>query len=70
MTFTIEPMVNSGGWEVEVDPHDKWTVRTADRSLSAQFEHTLLVTRGGCEVLSARDRALRSSENAATLFVA
>jgi methionyl aminopeptidase len=70
MTFTIEPMVNAGGWEVEVDPNDKWTVRTADRSLSAQFEHTLLVTRGGCEVLTARDRALRSSENAATLFVA
>jgi methionyl aminopeptidase len=70
MTFTIEPMVNAGSWEVEVDPNDKWTVRTADRSLSAQFEHTLLVTRGGCEVLTARDRALRSSENAATLFVA
>src|SRR5580700_821004 len=70
MTFTIEPMVNAGGWEVEVDPADKWTVRTADGSLSAQFEHTLLVTRGGCEVLTARDRALRSSENAATLFVA
>jgi methionyl aminopeptidase len=70
MTFTIEPMVNAGGWEVEVDPADKWTVRTTDGSLSAQFEHTLLVTRGGCEVLTARDRALRSSENAATLFVA
>lgn len=70
MTFTIEPMVNSGGWEVEVDPTDKWTVRTADGGLSAQFEHTLLVTRAGCEVLTARTRALRSSENAATLFVA
>ncbi len=41
MTFTIEPMVNLGGWEVEVDPSDKWTVRTADGSLSAQFEHTV-----------------------------
>jgi methionyl aminopeptidase len=70
MTFTIEPMVNAGGWEVEVDPNDKWTVRTADGSLSAQFEHTLLVTRNGYEVLTARDRALRSSENAASLFVA
>ena len=70
MTFTIEPMVNLGGWEVEVDPTDKWTVRTADGSLSAQFEHTLLVTRGGCVVLTARSRTLRSSENAATLFVA
>jgi methionyl aminopeptidase len=70
MTFTIEPMVNSGGWEVEVDSADKWTVRTLDRSLSAQFEHTLLVTRNGCEILTARPRALRSSENVATLFVA
>jgi len=70
MTFTIEPMVNYGGWEVEVDPRDKWTVRTADGSLSAQFEHTVLVTRNGCEVLTARGRALRNSENVAALFVA
>lgn len=70
MTFTIEPMVNSGGWEVEVDPVDKWTVRTIDGSLSAQFEHTLLVTREGCEILTARPRALGHSENVATLFVA
>jgi methionyl aminopeptidase len=70
MTFTIEPMVNLGGWEVTVDPSDKWTVRTADGSLSAQFEHTVLVKRDGCEVLTARPRALRNSENVATLFVA
>jgi len=70
MTFTIEPMVNLGGWEVEVDPKDKWTVRTADGSLSAQFEHTVLVTRDGVEVLTARNRALRNSENVASLFVA
>lgn len=70
MTFTIEPMVNLGGWEVEIDPHDQWTVRTADGTLSAQFEHTLLVTRDGCEILTARGRALRNSENIATLFVA
>ena len=70
MTFTIEPMVNVGGWEIEVDPEDKWTVRTADGSLSAQFEHTVLVTRDGCEVLTARSRALRNSENIAALFVA
>ena len=69
-TFTIEPMVNVGGWEVKVDPDDKWTVRTVDGSLSAQFEHTVLVTRGGCEVLTARSRPLRNSENVATLFVA
>ncbi len=70
MTFTIEPMVNLGGWEVAVDPDDKWTVRTVDGSLSAQFEHTVLVTRDGCELLTARSRALRSSENVAALFVA
>jgi methionyl aminopeptidase len=70
MTFTIEPMVNTGGWEVEVDPRDKWTVRTADGSLSAQFEHTVLVTREGVEVLTQRSRALRNSENVAALFVA
>jgi len=70
MTFTIEPMVNLGGWEIEVDPTDKWTVRTADGSLSAQFEHTVLVTREGVEILTARSRALRGSENVAALFVA
>jgi methionyl aminopeptidase len=70
MTFTIEPMVNLGGWEVEVDPADKWTVRTADGSLSAQFEHTVLVTRDGVEVLTARSRPLRASENVTALFVA
>jgi len=70
MTFTIEPMVNVGGWEVDVDPNDKWTVRTADGGLSAQFEHTVLVTREGCEILTARAKALRSSENVAALFVA
>ncbi len=70
MTFTIEPMVNLGSWEVEVDPADKWTVRTADGTLSAQFEHTVLVTRTGVEVLTARSRPLRSSENVSALFVA
>jgi methionyl aminopeptidase len=70
MTLTVEPMVNLGGWEVKVDPDDKWTVRTADGSLSAQFEHTLLVTREGHEVLTMRDRTLSSSENIAALFVA
>jgi methionyl aminopeptidase len=43
MTLTIEPMVNCGGWEVLTDSRDKWTVRTKDGSLSAQFEHTILV---------------------------
>jgi methionyl aminopeptidase len=69
MTFTIEPMVNLGRWEVKVDPVDNWTVRTIDGALSAQFEHTVLVTRTGCEVLTKRPRVLRASENVATLFV-
>ncbi len=68
MIFTIEPMVNAGGWEVNVDPVDKWTVRTADGSISAQFEHTCLVTRNGVEVLTKRDKPLRLSENVATVF--
>lgn len=52
MTFTIEPMVNLGRAEVRV-LEDRWTVVTADGSLSAQFEHTVLVTEHGCEVLTA-----------------
>jgi methionyl aminopeptidase len=61
MCFTIEPMINVGGHEVEVLA-DKWTVLTIDRSLSAQFEHTLVVTRAGCEVLTRRTRKLANSE--------
>jgi methionyl aminopeptidase len=69
MTFTIEPMVNVGGYEVDVDPKDKWTVRTKDRSLSAQFEHTVLVTKTGVEILTQRPKPLRGSENASAIFV-
>jgi len=47
MTLTIEPMVNTGGYQVITDPVDKWTVRTKDGSLSAQFEHTILITESG-----------------------
>ncbi len=61
MCFTIEPMVNIGGYEVEI-LEDKWTVVTTDRSLSAQFEHTLVVTKNGCEVLTRRSRKLAASE--------
>lgn len=53
MCFTIEPMVNSGKRQVKLRP-DGWTVVTKDRSLSAQFEHTLLVTPDGCDVLTLR----------------
>ncbi|HYQ05211.1 MAG TPA: type I methionyl aminopeptidase [Polyangiaceae bacterium] len=61
MTFTIEPMVNIGGWEVDV-LDDDWTAVTADGSLSAQFEHTVLVTETGVEVLTERNRPLVHSE--------
>ncbi|MDE2070617.1 MAG: type I methionyl aminopeptidase [Gammaproteobacteria bacterium] len=53
MTFTIEPMVNAGKRHVRLLP-DGWTVVTKDHSLSAQWEHTLLVTASGHEVLTAR----------------
>jgi len=53
MTFTIEPMLNAGGPAVRVLP-DGWTVVTRDHSLSAQWEHTVLVTETGCEVLTLR----------------
>jgi methionyl aminopeptidase len=51
MAITIEPMINLGGSAVrQLD--DGWTIVTADGSLSAQFEHTVLVTREGCEILT------------------
>lgn len=54
MCFTIEPMVNAGKQQVKLKP-DGWTVVTKDRSLSAQFEHTILVKDDGFEVLTLRD---------------
>ena len=53
MCFTIEPMINVGSPDVRLMP-DKWTVITKDRSLSAQWEHTILVTETGHEVLTLR----------------
>ncbi len=52
MTFTIEPMINAGTAKTSLSKVDGWTVRTADGSLSAQWEHTVVVTDGGCEVLT------------------
>ena len=52
MTFTIEPMINEGKPRVKVDETDGWTARTVDKKLSAQFEHTILVTETGYEVLT------------------
>lgn len=51
MFFTIEPMINAGGWQMKVLA-DGWTAVTRDRSLSAQFEHTLAVTDDGFEIFT------------------
>ena len=67
MCFTIEPMVNLGGHEIEV-LDDEWTAVTRDGSLSAQFEHTLVVTKKGCEVLTKRSEALVNSERFPNMF--
>lgn len=52
MVFTIEPMINQGKARVKVDKTDKWTATTIDNKLSAQFEHTILITEEGHEVLT------------------
>lgn len=52
MTFTIEPMINEGRPGTRIDKADGWTARTVDNRLSAQFEHTVLVTPTGVEVLT------------------
>lgn len=52
MVFTIEPMINAGGFEIRI-LEDGWTAVTADGSLSAQWEHTVRVTADGVEVLTA-----------------
>jgi methionyl aminopeptidase len=62
MVFTIEPMLNLGDYGVKV-LDDDWTAVTIDGALSAQFEHTLLVTKTGVEVLTARDDVLVNSED-------
>ena len=62
MTFTIEPMINAGKRHIRVLP-DKWTVVTKDRSLSAQWEHTILVTADGHEILTLRDEESIDGKN-------
>lgn len=52
MVFTVEPMINAGGYEVFVDSEDDWTVVTEDYSDSAQWEHTYLLTEEGVETLT------------------
>jgi methionyl aminopeptidase len=58
MTFTIEPMINGGRAETTLSRLDGWTVRTIDGKLSAQWEHTILVTEDGAERLTASPRGL------------
>jgi methionyl aminopeptidase len=51
MTFAIEPMINEGDCRIKCDK-DQWTIRTQDGKLSAHFEHTVAVTKDGCEILT------------------
>jgi methionyl aminopeptidase len=51
MVITIEPMVNSGEWNMKLDDN-KWTARTVDGSLSAQYEHTIAITADGPVILT------------------
>ncbi|EKO3671841.1 type I methionyl aminopeptidase [Vibrio metschnikovii] len=55
MIFTIEPMINAGKFGCRLDDEDNWTVYTADSKNSAQWEHTILVTADGCEILTLRE---------------
>lgn len=52
MTFTIEPMINAGVRDAVIDASNSWVARTKDRRASAQWEHTLLITEDGCEILT------------------
>lgn len=51
LVIAVEPMINAGGWKVTQDD-DGWTMRTADGSRSAHFEHTVVVTKNGCEIVT------------------
>jgi methionyl aminopeptidase len=53
MFFTVEPMINAGHFETILSRHDGWTVTTRDKSLSAQFEHSIAVTQNGYEIFTA-----------------
>ncbi|MDE3932515.1 type I methionyl aminopeptidase [Glaesserella parasuis] len=57
MVFTIEPMINAGKKEIRL-MGDGWTVKTKDRSHSAQYEHQIVVTKDGCEVMTIRDEEI------------
>jgi methionyl aminopeptidase len=61
MTFTIEPMINQGAWQMKI-LSDGWTSVTVDGKLSAQFEHTIAITEDGAEILTAFQAPLVNSE--------
>jgi methionyl aminopeptidase len=58
MFFTVEPMVNLGKAATILSKHDGWTVTTRDKSLSAQFEHSIAVTKDGFEIFTASPKGL------------
>jgi methionyl aminopeptidase len=58
MFFTVEPMINAGRYETLLSKHDGWTVTTRDKSLSAQFEHTVGVTKDGVEIFTSSPTGL------------
>lgn len=58
MFFTVEPMINIGKPGTRLNPQDGWTVTTKDRSLSAQFEHSLAVTKDGFEIFTCSPKGL------------
>mgnify|MGYP000987459190 CR=1 FL=1 len=58
MFFTIEPMINAGSYQTILNKHDGWTVTTRDKSLSAQFEHTIGVTKDGYEIFTLSPNAV------------
>jgi len=62
MFFTVEPMVNVGRPETKLNPKDGWTVTTKDRSLSAQFEHSIGVTATGFEIFTLSHRGWHHPE--------
>jgi methionyl aminopeptidase len=58
MIFTIEPMINYGNYETKT-LNDGWTAVTKDKSLSAQFEHTIGVTKDGCEIFTKSEKIIK-----------
>lgn len=55
MSFTIEPIINEKSSKIKKNPKDGWTIKTYDGGYSAQFEHTVLITDTGCEILTHRN---------------